>query len=109
MNGRDAMAALNMRLRWGDAMQVQPQEPERASAILAELLVQTDQDDAQAQKNGLYASPLTIADHPDLVREWASGHDDAARGAHALACDCATGSCPHLQRKPVGNFHLKES
>lgn len=99
MNSRDAMAALHMRLRWGYALHVRQEEPEMASAILSELLVQAYQDGAQAQKNGLHAPPLTISDNPDLVREWTWGHDDAARGAHALVCDCVSGTCLHRQRK----------
>jgi len=104
MNGRHAIAALHMRLRWCHALHVQQREPETAYAILAELLVQAYQDGAQAQKNGLHVPPLTISDNPDLVRKWIYGHDDTARGVHALVCDCATDICLHRQCKPVDPF-----
>ena len=98
MNGRDPMAALHMRLRWCYAMHVREHEPQIASTILAELLVLAYQDGAQAQRYDQHTPPVTISDNPDLVREWTCGHDDAARGAHCLACDCASSSCPHRQR-----------
>ena len=107
MKGFDSMAALHMRLRWGYALHVQQQEPEMASIILTELLVQAYRDGAQAQKNGLHAPPLMIADNPDLAREWTYGHDDALRGALSSVCDCAHDSCMHRQRKPTSPFALE--
>lgn len=107
MNGRDPMAALHMRLRWSYAMHVRQQEPQMASTILAEILVLAYQDGALAQRHDLHVPPLTIADNPDLVREWSCGHDDAARGAHALACDCASSPCPHRRRAQTGQHTLE--
>jgi len=100
MNGRDPIAALHMRVRWCYAMHVQAKEPQMASTILAELLVLAYQDGALAQRCNQHSVPVTIADNPDLAREWTCGHDDAAHSLHHLACDCASPSCQHRQRLP---------
>ena len=99
MNARDRMATLHLRLGWTYAAFLHPREPNRAASVQAELLVRAYRFGMRAQRLGLHGAPQSIADAPDLLQAWFSGHDDAQIGAHAPACDCDAVRCIHRRPK----------